>query len=686
MTLSSIIEKIKDPVKKVSILPNKPKAVSLQDEAPFYVEPSFKELNWKVNAPVILFSAPGAVGKSALAKYVSNKKKSIYWDLSQVKLGQHSLSGMLIESLGAEEYSKYVSDLKCGNQSLVIDALDEADLISGRTSLEILLGDIKGLIGKADTPCVVLLSRAETAIFVQDYLNEISLDFSSYEIGFFTKNNAYDFIKRLVENGGMEYTSLMKQCADMEFLAITNSLEEGESSESFLGYAPVLQAIAKSLIDTANTIKLKNALESQTSGIEIIGEILSKGILDREQNKIVSGMKEQLQYKYPDFDKWDKLYTVDEQIVNITAYIVFGEVMDFSQVQKWLLPEMYAEYDKSVKIMTCQHPFLGKSENGIDFVGPAFRDYAVAKLLALKDGEGTQYVEEYQQLTKKPYIPSQMLFDFYCASENSCNSAKSFSYLYESFLAKETSEITPIVNITDDEDRSARAVFSIKSKQGIQDKVIELKFKEPKLFFKQLINTSIDCAYDVTIGMESMNSRMLNSSIVCNKVCWNGREILLDKPNIIIADTSEIIGGVNPDFVIRDTSLKVSFDNVQNYYQLKKYSFVYCSSDIDSTNVHLSIKKLFGCMRGHKKDTPARDKEFIDFVIMGKSELRKKLLRWLIEVGIIYIDSNESHLYKMDLGKVSEYKLFWSQIVLDDVESEKYAYDEFVRYCSNSKD
>lgn len=680
MSLTSIIGKIPNAEGTIKLLEERPKAVSRIDSEPFYVEPLFKELKWNASASIILFSAPGAVGKSALAKYISYQKGSIYWDLSQVKLGQHSLNGMLIESLGAESYSFFAAGLKTGKQSIVIDALDEADLISGRKAIEMLLDDIKKAVGSVSSPCIALFSRGETAIFVGKYLSEIGINYGAYEIGFFTENNARVFIKRTIETVyETTYTPAMKDCVDAEFKIVSDVLEEG-SRDSFLGYAPVLQTVAKTLIDTPNTMVLKNSLHGANSGIEIVNRILAEGLLKREQSKIINGMKENLGDKYSGFNDWDKLYTLDEQIVNITIYILMGEVMDDSDVKDNLEPEMYEEYIKSVMSMTCQHPFLGKSNDTMDFVGPAFRDFSLAILLGIKDKYS--YVSDYKSWHKGAFIPSQLLFDFYCLSYDKCNSPEAFRYVYDAFLAKETSNIIPYVSIVDGTDNNAVALFTVKKdKEIIQENELELKFETKQLIFRQMINTSIDCDYNVIIGCDNnINTRIVRSSVICKNIQWASNSVMLEECTHIIADNALNGNGVSPDFDIRGCEPKISLGNVQEYYKLRKYAFVYSENTLDAFAVHNSLKKLFSCMRGHRKDTPARDKEFVDFVVMGHSELRKKLLNWLLDKGIIYIDSEESHLYKMDLDKASSYGINWNQLCSDDVESEKAVYEDFSKY------
>ena len=101
-----------------------------------YVEPSFVEAENMYNAKFILFSAPGATGKSALAKYVCFNRNGIYWDLPDNKVAEYSFQGAISEAVGFENLSNFVEKLKNGKTFLVIDAFDEAEAGSGRTGIE----------------------------------------------------------------------------------------------------------------------------------------------------------------------------------------------------------------------------------------------------------------------------------------------------------------------------------------------------------------------------------------------------------------------------------------------------------------------------------------------------------------------------------------------------------------------
>lgn len=61
-----------------------------------YVEPSFHEADIMSNSKFILISAPGATGKSALAKHVCFTYNGIYWELPNNKVAEYSLQGAMM--------------------------------------------------------------------------------------------------------------------------------------------------------------------------------------------------------------------------------------------------------------------------------------------------------------------------------------------------------------------------------------------------------------------------------------------------------------------------------------------------------------------------------------------------------------------------------------------------------------
>lgn len=112
----------------------------IEDE-PFYIPPSFSDVKTDIKlstrAPkFVLFSAPGATGKSSLAKHIAHRFDALYWNLAKVKIGTNSFAGSILNAVGAVNYSEFIGNLNTGDVLLVIDAFDEAEIVSGRKNAE----------------------------------------------------------------------------------------------------------------------------------------------------------------------------------------------------------------------------------------------------------------------------------------------------------------------------------------------------------------------------------------------------------------------------------------------------------------------------------------------------------------------------------------------------------------------
>ena len=89
------------------------------------------------------------------------------------------------------------------------------------------------------------------------------------------------------------------------------------------------------------------------------------------------------------------------------------------------------------------------------------------------------------------------------------------------------------------------------------------------------------------------------------------------------------------------------------------------------------VKKIMNCLRKHRKDAPAKDKEFIDNEIISKNQFKQKAMDFLINKGIIYVDSKQSYLYKLNVDRLTEYGLSWVGFTQDDNEGMLKLYKEF---------
>ena len=79
--------------------------------------------------------------------------------------------------------------------------------------------------------------------------------------------------------------------------------------------------------------------------------------------------------------------------------------------------------------------------------------------------------------------------------------------------------------------------------------------------------------------------------------------------------------------------------------------------------------------RAHKKDTLAKAAERIDYVVVGKSKLKKNILNYFKDCGIIY---EAAPLYKVDENKMQLKGIYFSGLASNDSKSLLPVYNDFV--------
>ncbi len=670
MTLESIMSSI-NVNEQISIVEEAHTSISLVLEEGFYVQPKYSEIKNDSKAKFIIFSAPGASGKSALAKYISYKYKGIYWDLSQITLGENSFHGTLWRAMKQDGFIKYFENIKNGKAVLALDAFDEAEMISGRSGIEFFLKDLNETTMGSEKPTVLLFARTESAAFLADYCERNMISFSQYEIGFFEEYNAKEFIKKKLEADGKIITDAVNECINQQFVVIKRLLGQDELASSFLGYAPVLEALAKAYDEERNTIKLLEKLKKEDiSSTNIVYSILEY-LLEREHEKVCSAFKEKWSTRYPDFNQWDAVYTKKEQIVRIAEYVLLENVEEKSFYTGLTMPdELYIEYFNSIKMFLPQHPFIQSlvETKKISFTGPAFRDYILASLLS--DEDYMELALEYFRTTNKSmHFSSQLLIDFYYLISNGKGSGSIFYILYESYKAKETATKYALVNIYQSGDE-IELKFALKNAES--GKIIdELEFEideATEICVSKLSNATIDVDKKVVVGDASNSVRICNSSIVAKEIVFDSAciEIEARVPNycLLVSDNNVIYKGHDiPRFEIRtDTEdlIKIDFPNIDSFYRLRKYKYSYESdTSQDYFKFNLAVKKIMNCMRKHRKDAPAKDREFIDNEIINKNDFRRNVMNFLLSINVIYIDSKEPHLYKLNVDSLAQLGLNW---------------------------
>lgn len=637
------------------------------EKEPFFVSPVLTSVKTDdrlstLNPKFVLFSAPGATGKSTMAKYIASKYDALYWDLPKTdRIGTGTFDGSILRAVGAPKYSQFIADLNDAKALLVIDAFDEAEIISGRKMLSTFITDISVHLVEHSVPSVFLFARTETAQYIASFCADNSIPIVHYEIGFFQETAAKTFITQSIVDDGKTPTLPDIECVDAYYNVVRSNITP-EESQSFLGYAPVLQAISVHIKQHANRSKLLSELSNQRDCTAVIMAIMGDLLYREQTEKVVPAFEKRCKEVCPEFADWDKVYSEKEQLVRLINYILFGD-MAYTNYPLSLPPQLVAEYQALLDLFIPQHPFVRNSfvdtsaGSRLGFTGPAFRDYALARML--QEPDFAEYAQIYfEESDNQSYFPSQVFFDCYRALSKDTVSSEHLSYVYDSYRAKATALERPYLQCSeslndDSETYSYTAVFGMlsdKSANKKDDIIMNLSVRNSELSFDQLSNISLDTPnLMVKIGKTGAEARITNSSIISDSIEWATRNISIESHNpegCLIVAKNKLVGAMPSFEIVSDANLRISAPNITEFYRLIPYKYDFeDSSSIDITKFIYGLRCIMSEFRTDKKDMLAKMADRIDNVIVGGSPIKKSVLEYLKDVGVIY---KSGHLYKIN--------------------------------------
>ena len=681
MTIESIFTHIKDSY-NICPLDKAHKSIGLIDDKPFYVSPTFSEYNNDSSPRIVLFSAPGATGKSALAKHIAYKYSSLYWNLADIHLGEKTFSGTLISALGATEYSTYINALLNSQTLLVVDAFDESEINSGENMVRSLIIDMDEILTDCTKPYAVFFSRTETAQGIGEFLKSNGIPYVHYEIGLFSEQQAKSFVKEYIISEKGSCTSVQESAITQFFNKIKTVMDKDEDYDSFIGYAPVLQSIAITIISTENTMALLNSI-SNTRSVGIIREIMQHLIareIDKFKTAFIRGVDNSLKSTAQEINS----YSAMEQFVRVLLHIL-GLPIKYDDFPRDGMPvQLIDSYEEKIGMFLPQHTFILSTmkDSKKNFVGPAFRDYVVAHIFLGKEyyDFATEYISSN---VSESHFPSQLFWDFY---EHKCEGKAPLihlPYLFESYKSRnkicERSTLT--ISVHDGQGVALFETFDVNSGERIDYQTFELYDLDEVISFNKLNGVMIDG--DIDVELRSIGPFVINdSSIDCRSLKVEAGQLEINVSESFISYLmceSDVACTRNPriNLNIKGT-LKVAFPNVYNFHVLTPYKFSGVMETQDGfDSFAYNIKRIFSYFRQHKKDTLGKDWEKIDNHVV-QNEGRKKTFDYLLDIGIIY---REDHLYKVDKEKMKECGISW----IIDIESAQQLYAKYDEWEKNKR-
>jgi hypothetical protein len=519
--------------------------------------PSFVEADLELrqgfddlNAPVWFIAAPGAVGKSTLAREISARTGAVYLDLAQAEtVAGNYLTGGLVKNGLLDAW-------RANGTAVLIDALDEARLRVTLNSFDDFLSDVAELARERPFPTIVL---GRVGIVEEAWLLLADKGFQCpiFDIDFFDEPRARQFIlaalgRLSLKKGNEALASGLgshRKVYEDATAAFVKGLQYVAASDGgrFSGYAPVLEAVATVLSGVTNPASLRGVVDDALQGQVL--EHLTDRILHREAAKL----REQLPSTIPDSTK-SQLYGPEEQLERLSA-IVYG--VNVPIVVPGLRSQDAAAYDAAVSAFIPQHPFLDGT--GRQASGAVFGALLNAHALFTKSPEMIKAAERHAG--SGPYTPNPFLIDFYLDRAQQGSPVEisvppeHVVALYESVRARATAkEIVRLSVEGDDEHDAADVEIQTSQVEGrASDRHILLRTSQAGVlrFGRQVNSVFVDAPQiDVVVGSGGPVEIIAPVSI-------NVARLSFDTPEIVVSSSSDATGNGETAAVVLEAAALV---------------------------------------------------------------------------------------------------------------------------------
>lgn len=454
--------------------------VPISDNKPF-IEPAFDrdEIVGFHNPHAILISAPAAVGKSTLAETLAARTSSLLWDLGGFSVGDYFFTGQLADSFGPDQLNPMIDAIRAGQTTLILDSADEALVRVGTISFEAAMTNLASIIQRPSSysdrehisPQLVVLGRPDTIEDVRAILHKNSITSETIHVSFFDQTSAEEFVHLKARPGsgggvaGRELTTFLRNFFEITMNAL--GVSEWSDCDSFLGYAPVLDALAKFYTIQPNPIKTLSEIQKSQNDSHV-WELLCgivRTILERETEKFASsfGESDERRIRFA-----EDVYPPEAQIRLLLSddspeNAIEPPAEDYYKPE-WFLDELPLKLRNQFR----EHPFSSASDSSranplLCFSSVVFRDYAIASLIGGRSCDDLDRVLEYWLDPRVSPSPFLLQFCMHMHGDEAQIPVEALAPLVDSHAVTFNSG-----------DRLEIAVFSDESLGDSKTKVVEL--------------------------------------------------------------------------------------------------------------------------------------------------------------------------------------------------------------------
>jgi hypothetical protein len=641
-----------------------------------YIEPAFDKVIFETEKPTILLvSAVGATGKTALAQQLSRDLQLPLLDLAKHKpVGDNTLTGLLTHAFEVKDISAVLAGIASGEYGVIIDGIDEGRSKTTEKAFDAFLDDVVKLSGPGSPTTFLLLGRTQILDDCFDYLSAKGTPTGLVTILPFTVTEAKKYVDTYTSGPTSAYAAQYATARDRILEKLGRVFAGGDSNKmddflSFIGYPPVLDAIVTLLTQEKNFHKLLNDLETdegQNVEISLLNRIAQYVLLRERESKVIPNILEPLLEGTPNTLRQyalSRAFSVEEQSVRLVAHCL-GRQAVLNPLRETVLDE---QYEARVATWFPEHPFL----SGRQFRNAVFEALALATLVASRSSQNLQLVDEYLRSHKHSYhfvymldilssdhrIPVAALGPLFTAAME-FQSVRSLVELRvdgpdwdgESLDENTTGEIEIGIEILLGEEKAESQVFEFRA---------EITAGSRLVFGPRLSGTFVSVPCSVQLGGAQELEIVAPVDISARAVSLDARALILRPPHhareiqveVIIEATGlssslETIttNGVTLIFALESLD-GVSYPVIQHTQQTETPP-----NDPLFRQKYFRLKRILMEFRSHSKGALARYKHKIEHERVLKNAVGQAVLDRLVRDGIL---SLRGRFYYLDPDKLS---------------------------------
>jgi len=639
-----------------------------------YIEPDFekdKATFVREKPPILLISAVGASGKSALAQELSSRIGLPLLDLAKNKpVGDSTLRGLLTSAFPMASLGDVFGGIATGTFGVVIDGLDEGRAMTSEGAFSAFMDDIAKMASAANGVSFVLLGREQSIDAAFIMLSDRGVTPGIATLCRFTRKQAEEYVDSLTDGMQSSQAGQYIEARNMILDRLSSAFRGTEVKDdidnaeflSFIGYPPVLDAIATLLGNRKNyhsTIEELATSSSSKVEISLLYDI-AMHILSRERSeKVVPIVIKQVLGDLAAAEQTqicDSIYSVEEQCVRLIDYCLGSK-----QSRLWLDdPVLNGRYEECLDTFFYEHPFLTGA--GPQFRNVIFEAMALATLYCADSPEHWKLAEAYLRTRKSSYylvyfldilapdrhLPANAIGPLLnCALEFRSKGTAVYLSVDGDSYEHASSEETPkpiqveVEVLSEEANRSTRMLFT---SDLLSDSVLAIE--------NRLASASISVPCDVLL--HSTQEFEINSPVEIS-----ARRIIFGCTKLVLKDLSRAdekreldkavflsAGSVLSDLqllTLNGVSLNLEvIDRSGIYHPLAPHvtATQAMPSDPYLQDKYLRLRKLLTHFRSHSKGRMAKYRDKVDNERVAGNVVGSAILKRLLADGVLYTEGN----------------------------------------------